>query len=536
MVRALMTLSGLTLVSRVLGLVRDMMINHYLGVGARSDAWNAAFQLPNLFRRVFGEGAFNAAFIPLYSGKLEEGEDSAFGYGNRVVFLLALILAALFVIFFIFLKPILWMMNPGYPPETLAQTIGLSRVTLGYLFFVCLLAAFSAVLNSHKKFAAPAISYVFLNVVFILGLIIAIPFVGKENAQWVLSWSLLVAGVVQLFIVVVPAWKLGFKLKIHFPKIDSDMKRLGLLMIPGIITAGVQQANLLVGGAVASNQVGGKSLIYNADRINQLPLGLIGIAFGVVLLPEISRKIKAKNLEGAQRSLHQGMQMAMLLALPAMVGIGVLAVPIIDVLFRSGEFTILNSQMAGHALIAFSIGCPAYIMARVVQPGYFAREDTKTPMRFTFVSAGVNILLCILAWFVMGNGLETVSEWSGLNLRFMEPLFGGNSLHVGCAIATTIAGWLNVLLLIRGLRRKGFINPDRIFWQKMVKMLISSVVMGLVIWVAAHLLHNQLFDGFRLLRALILGLIVSTGIVCYLLVAHITGAVKISELKAGFKK
>ncbi|MFT5634515.1 MAG: putative peptidoglycan lipid II flippase [Rubritalea sp.] len=536
MLRALMTLSGLTLVSRILGLVRDMMINRYLGVGASSDAWNAAFQLPNLFRRVFGEGAFNSAFIPLYSGKLSESKDSAFNYGNRVVFLLALVLAVLFVIFFIFLKPILWLCNLGFPPETLDQTIGLARVTLGYLFFVCLLAAFSAILNSHKKFAAPAISYVFLNVVFIIGMVSAIPYVGEENTVWVLSWSLLFSGVVQLLIVIVPAWKLGFKLKIHVPKIDSDMKKLGLLMIPGVISAGVQQTNLLVSGSIASFQVGAKSLIYNADRINQLPLGLIGIAFGVVLLPEISRKVKEKNIIGAQKSLQDGMQMAMLLALPAMIGIGILGVPIVDILFNSGKFTFNDSVMVGQALLAFSIGCPAYIMVRVVQPGYFAREDTRTPMRYTFISAGVNIVLCLVAWLLMGNGLEVLSNKIGLNLKFMEPLYGGNSLHVGCAAATTVAGWLNVILLIRGLRSSGYISVSREFWHKIIKMLISSMIMGIVIWFAMELLHEQLFEGWKLLRAIVLGLIVSTGVVSYFLVAHMIGAANFSEIKAGFKR
>ena len=184
MLRALMTLSGLTLVSRILGLARDMMISHYLGVGAKSDAWNAAFQLPNLFRRIFGEGAFNSAFIPMYSGKLEEGEDKAYQFGNKVVFLLALVLAGFFILFFIFLKQILWVMNWGFSPEKLEMTYQLSRITLAYLFFVCLLAAFGAVLNSHKKFAAPAISYVFLNVVFIIGLMCSIPFVGRDNAAF----------------------------------------------------------------------------------------------------------------------------------------------------------------------------------------------------------------------------------------------------------------------------------------------------------------------------------------------------------------
>lgn len=515
MLRALMTLSGLTLVSRVLGLVRDMMINHYLGVGARSDAWNAAFQLPNLFRRVFGEGAFNSAFVPLYSGKLEDGDERAFDYGNRVVFLLALVLAGLFLVCFVFLKPILWLMNWGFSAETLAMTVGLARVTLGYLFFVCLVAAFSGVLNSHKRFAAPAISYAFLNVVFLLGMACVIPFVGKESAVWVLSWSLLASGVVQLFIVIVPAWKMGFKLKPALPKFDADMKRLWILMIPGLISASIQQINLLVGGSIASAQSGGKTLIYNADRINQLPLGLIGIAFGVVLLPEISRKIKAKDTSGAQRSLQQGMELAMLVALPAMVGIAVLAVPILDVLFRSGEFTRENAEMAGMALMVFALSCPAYIMVRVVQPGYFAREDTKTPMRFTFVSALVNIILCVIAYFM---------------------LKGSDYLFVGCAAATTVAGWVNVILLIRGLKKSGYIQLSGEFWKRVIKMLTASILMGLILWFSADLLNDLLFNGLKLLRALILGLIISTGVVTYFLVAHIIGAAKLSEIKAGFRR
>ncbi len=515
MLRALMTLSGLTLVSRVLGLVRDMMINHYLGVGSRSDAWNAAFQLPNLFRRVFGEGAFNAAFVPLYSGKLQESEEDAFAYGNKVISLLAFILAGLFILFFLFLPLILRLLNPGYSEGTLDMTIGLARITLGYLFFVCLLAAFSGILNSHKNFTAPAISYVFLNIVFLGGMASFIPFFGTENAKWVLSWSLLAAGVIQLLIVIVPAWKMGFSLKPRLPKIDADMKRLGLLMVPGVIGASIQQINLLVGGAVASFQVGGKSLIYNADRINQLPLGLIGIAFGVVLLPEISRKIKAKDDKGAQQSLQHGMEIAMLVALPAMVGIGVLAVPILDVLFRSGEFTSENARMAGQALMVFAISCPAYIMVRVVQPGYFAREDTKTPMKFTFITAVINILLCLIAFLV---------------LRESEYLF------VGCAAATTLAGWVNVILLINGLRSSGFIKLKPVFWTKLFKMLIASVVMGIALWFCADLLHDQLFNSFKLVRAIVLGLIIITGIVTYFLVAHLIGAAKLADIKAGFRK
>lgn len=512
MLRALMTVSGFTLFSRILGLVRDMVISHHLGVGARSDAWNSAFQFPNLFRRVFGEGAFNAAFIPLYSDKLEKGEEHAFEYGNRVVVMLAVILGVIFAVSFIFIRPIMWLFNLGYDYETLEMTIGLARITTGYLFFVCLLAALSGILNSHRKFAAPAMSYAFLNIVFLIGMFCVLPFTG--NPDKVLAWSLLASGVVQFLVVLIPAWKMGFKIKWVVPKLDKDMRKLGLLMIPGLISAGVQQLNLLVGGAVASFQEGAKTLIYNADRINQFPLGLIGIAFGVVLLPEISRNVKANKVDKARDSLQTGMSMAMLLALPATVGISVLAEPIIDVMFRSGDFTRLDSSMAGQALLAFAIGCPAYIMIRVVQPGYYAREDTKTPMRFTLFSAGANMLFCLIAYALLKDT---------------------QSLHVGCALATTLAGWLNVILLIMGLNKKGFLSLDREFWIKLSKMLVASLVMGLVIWIATYLLDEPLHEGWRVMKFLILGLIASTGIVCYFLVSHLIGAATFREIKAGFR-
>ena len=510
-----MTVSGFTLLSRILGLLRDMVIAHHLGgrsVGA--DAWNAAFQFPNFFRRVFGEGAFNAAFVPMYSGKLEGEESEAFRFANRVIILLAFILAGVFALCFFFIGPIMWFVNMGYDADTLELTISLARITTGYLFFVCLLAAFSGILNSHKKFAAPAMSYAFLNIIFLGALLGVMPFIDVD-AEYVLSWSLLVAGLVQFSIVFVSAWRMGFRFRPRLPKIDSDMKRLGLLMIPGLVSAGVQQLNLLVGGMIASFQPGAKSVMYYADRINQLPLGLIGIAFGVVLLPDISRKVKANDMEQARGSLQMGLTMAMLLALPAMIGMTVLAEPIFEAFFKSGEFTSQDSTVIGHALMAFAIGCPAYIMVRVVQPGYFAREDTKTPMRFTFISAFVNIVLCGVAWLTMRDS--------------------GN-LHIGCAAATTIAGWLNVFLLINGLKKDGFMKLERAFWMKMFKMLIASVVMGVVVYFAADLLKETLYEGMKLVKIMVLLLIASTGVVSYFLAVHIIGAVSLTEIKQGFRR
>lgn len=508
-----MTVSGLTLVSRVLGLLRDVVINHYLGVNAVSDAWNSAFQFPNLFRRVFGEGAFNAAFVPMYAGKLEDGKDEAFSFGSRTILLLSLILAGVFFFCMVFTWPIMWVFNAGYDSETLDLTVSLARVTMGYLFFVCLLSAFSAVLNSHKRFFAPAFSYAFLNVVFLVGLWGFVPL--YEKPEEVLSWSLLAAGVIQLMVVVIPAYRLGFKVKFERPKWTSDMKKLSLLMIPGLLSAGIQQVNLLVGGLVVSFQEGGKTMIYNADRINQLPLGLIGIAFGIVLLPEITRLIKNDKLTEARDSLQTGMVYAMFLTLPAMVGMVVLAEPMLFVLFKGGKFTAEAAQSAGYALSVFALGCPAYVLARVLQPGYFARQDTKTPMKYTFASAVTNAVLCLVA---------------------LGLLKGSGYLHIGCAAATSIAGWLNVVLLARGLKKPELIILRKKFWVKMSKMLMVSLLMGVAIYFAAEVVYSPLHSDSRLLRTGTLLLLITFGVTLYFCVSHFGKVMSLRELKNGFKR
>lgn len=513
MLKSLMTVSGLTLLSRVLGLIRDVFINHFLGVGMVSDAWNAAFQFPNLFRRIFGEGAFNAAFVPTYAGKLEDGKDQAFSYASRVILLLSLILAVVFLLSMIFTYPIMKVMNWGWSEEKLMLTTSLARVSMGYLFFVCLLSAFSAVLNSHKKFFAPAFSYAFLNIAFLGGLVGVVPFTGAPER--VLVWSLLVAGLIQLLVVLIPAYKLGFKINWKLPKLDNDLKKLGILMLPGLLSAGVQQLNLTVGTWVVSFQEGGRSIIYNADRINQLPLGMIGIAFGVVLLPEITKKIKNNQMLEAKDALQTGVSQALFLTLPAMVGIIVLAEPMMYVLFKSGKFDAAAAQNSGDALMMFALGCPAYVLARVLQPGYFAREDTKTPMKYTFISAGVNVVLCLIAYFLLKDK---------------------GKLHIGCAIATSIAGWVNCILLARGLGKLNLLRLKSRFWLKVSKILLACLGMGACLWVCTHYLDLAIHSDSRIYRSLVLFVIISFGTVIFFTCNYFLKAMTITELKKGFKR
>lgn len=509
-----MTVSGFTLLSRITGFVRDMLTSHFFGAGALGDVWVAAFRFPNLFRRVLGEGAFNSAFVPLYSGKLaEEGEEKAFSFSSRVMILLSLLLAVICVVSYIFMEPITRALTTGFEPDKLAFAVELSKITVSYLFFICLVAALSGVLNSHKKFAAPAFSYVSLNLVFLVGLCGVIPFV--DDPVYVLAWCLPVGGVVQLAIVLISAWRTGIRFKLQVPKIDSDMVKLSLLMGPGLVSAGIQQLNLLVGQWVASFQNGGMSAIFYADRINQLPLGLIGIAFSVVLLPDITQKLRKKEEAAARQSMETGMTMAMLIALPAMVGMMVIAEPIIYGIFKGGEFTAEHAQVAGYALLAFAVGCPAYVMSKVLQPGYFAREDTKTPMKFTLVSAVVNSILCGVAFLIIG---------------------GGGNLALGCALATSVAGWVNVSLLLSGLRKDGFLQLSPEFWKRLGKMLVAAILMGGVVWTGAYYLDGLLHSDNRLVRIPVLAAVGGAGVVVYFVFAHFTKAMTFGELKAGFRR
>ncbi|HRQ90656.1 MAG TPA: lipid II flippase MurJ, partial [Bacteroidia bacterium] len=271
MFRSMFTVGSLTLVSRIVGFARDKMIAYHLGSGTMADVWVAAFQFPNLFRRVFGEGAFNAAFIPMYSRRLEEkGEAGADRFARRTLSTMFVILMSCFAVSLVFMAPIVRLTNMGFAAdERLGLAVKASRITVVYLVFICLVAGLSGILNSRKVFGAPAVSYVALNIVFIIGLALVVPKTG--DPLMVLCWSVVVAGVVQLAIVAVSCFRRGVDLRPVLPRFDADMRHLSLLMAPGLVSASVQQLNLIVGGSVASLQLGGKMAINLADRINQLP-------------------------------------------------------------------------------------------------------------------------------------------------------------------------------------------------------------------------------------------------------------------------
>jgi putative peptidoglycan lipid II flippase len=511
MFRSFFTVGGLTLVSRILGFLRDKLIASYLGSGAMSDVWVAAFQLPNLFRRVFGEGAFNSAFVPMYSRRLEEaGEKEADQFARRTLSLMFVLLMGCFVLAFIFMDPIIRATNMGFSADgRLELAVPAARITVVYLVFICLVAGLSGILNSRRVFAAPAFAYVALNLVFLVALVVVVPRTGEPLT--VLCWAVVVSGVIQLGIVAISCLRRGVDLRPTLPKIDADAKRLALLMVPGLVSASVQQLNLIVGQTIASLQIGGKTAIFYADRINQLPLGLIGMAAGVVLLPEITRSLRGGDEAGAKRSLSQGLEMSLFLCLPATVAMLVIPKEIMFAIFEGGKFSGESTAIAGYVLAAFATGTPAYILARVLQPGYFAREDTKTPMNFTIATAVTNMLLVYPLYLWMGP--------------------------VGCALATSIAGWVNVFLLWFGLRGAGFMGLSPGFFGRISRMLFSASLMGAALWILAH--YGQAYimiEGRFFQRIAVMGVLVGIGLVVYLVAVLVTRVYSIGELKRRFRR
>lgn len=491
MFRSFFTVGGLTLLSRLLGFLRDKLIAFHLGGGAVADVWVAAFQLPNLFRRIFGEGAFNAAFVPMYSRRLEEsGNEGADGFARRTLSTMALILTVCFVLCFVFMEPIVKLTNIGFAEDgRLGSAVTASRITIVYLIFICLVAGLSGILNSRKVFAAPAFAYVVLNLVFLLGLVVVVPRTG--NPLTVLCWSVVVSGVLQLAVVVGACLRRGVNLRPVLPHFDGDMRRLAWLMAPGLVSASVQQVNLIIGGTVASLEIGGKMAINLADRINQLPLGLIGMAAAVVLLPEITRSLRGGDEAAAKRSLSHGLEFALFLCLPATMALLVIPRQIMFTVFEGGKLGGETAIAMGWILAAFAVGTPAYVLTKVLQPAYFAREDTRTPMRFSIATAVVNILL-----------VYPLFRWLG---------------PAGCAVATSVAGWVNVLLLWFGLRGSGFLGLSPGFAGRVLRLLLAAVAMGGVVWILARLGDGLLMqEGAFARRIGAMGVLVGIGLVAYL--------------------
>ncbi len=525
LVAGFLTVGFWTLSSRILGFARDIFIAAFMGVGPVSEAFFVAFTLPNLFRRFFAEGAFNTAFVPLFSKKLEGEEDAkqfaqdAFS-GLASVLILLTLFAQLAMPWFVFA------MASGFSGDIRFDlAVDFGRIAFGYVILISLAALLSGLLNATGRFAAAAAAPMLLNIILVACLLMAetgwfdgsaITVDGAAGTALtglthgtLLSWGVLVAGFAQMGLVWWAAARAGFRLTLRLPRLTPDMKRLAIIMLPAMLAGGVVQINLLVGRQVASFFEGAIVWLSFADRLYQLPLGVVGIAIGIVLLPDLSRRLRAGDEAGGQQALSRAGEISLALTIPSAVALVIIPAPLVSVLFERGAFTSDDTAATALALAAYGIGLPAFVLQKVLQPLYFAREDTKTPFHYALVAMVMNAVAAI--------GLASVIG------------------YLGAAIGTTVAAWTMVLLLLRGKRGMGTVAQfDDRFRRRVARITLAAFVMGIVCWWAALLLGPALaLPGWRYLA---LGLLVLIGIVVYALLGQALGAFRLSEFKSALRR
>ncbi|MGO1119444.1 murein biosynthesis integral membrane protein MurJ [Rhodovibrionaceae bacterium A322] len=504
--KSFLTVGGFTAASRVLGFVRDILIAGALGSGPVADAFFVAFRFPNLFRRLFAEGAFNAAFVPLFASALEgEGRIAARQLAEES---LSVLLTALLLLTAAAMATMPWLMPviaPGFvgQAEQFDLAVQLTRIAFPYLLFMALTALLSGVLNSLYKFAAAAAAPIVLNLCFIVSLALVLPWFPAAQGQ-VLAWTVAFAGLLQFLLLFVAAARQGMALRLPRPRLTPRVRRLLKLMLPGVLSAGALQINILIGTMIATLQAGAVSYLYYADRVYQLPLGLIGIGLGIVLLPDLTRRLKAKDESGALNSQNRAVELSLFLTLPATVALLVIPQSIVTVLFERGAFTPDDARDTAFALLAFATGLPAYVLTKILQPGFYARQDTTTPFHFALIGVAANVVLSLVLFFQIG--------------------------FVGIALATALSAWLQVVLLAGRLWRLGHFVADSRLLGRLPRILLASVVMGGGLWVLEGELAGAL-AGAELVRAPALALLVAVGLLAYLALAFATRAVTLSDLK-----
>ena len=471
--RAFFTVGGLTIISRVLGFGRDILFAWAFGSGLVADAFNVGFRIPNLFRRLFGEGAFNSAFIPLFAKRIEgDGRDSAHAFAEEALAGLLFVLAIVTVVGIVAMPWLMYLLAPGFSdnPEKFALAILLTQIMFPYLMCMSVVALMSGVLNSFGKFAESSAVSIVLNATLILFIVsgVALGYQNMPEGGIIQAVGVFVAGLLQLALLMDGLRRAGFRLGLRRPRLTDGMRQLVRLGVPGIISGGVTQINIVIGTVIASLQAGAVSQLYYADRLYQLPLAIVGIAIGVVLLPELSRNLRAGNDVSAMDSQNRSLELSLLLTVPAAVALAVVPVEIIRVLFERGAFTAEDTSATAAALAIFAWGLPSFVLIKVFSPGYFAREDTRTPMRMATISLIANTLGSIGLFFLFRR------------LGWLPQL--------GIALASVLGGWLNAGLLFMGLVYRGHFVIDTRARRALPLIVLTSLVMGVGLWFGARAL------------------------------------------------
>ncbi|MDP2079559.1 MAG: murein biosynthesis integral membrane protein MurJ [Pseudotabrizicola sp.] len=507
LIRSIMVVGGWTLLSRGAGFARDIMMAAFLGAGPVAEAFLIAFSLPNMFRRFFAEGAFNMAFVPMFAKKLEGGEDPK-GFARDAFSGLAGILIVFSLLGTLAMPWLVWAMASGFAgDERFDLAVLYGRIGFSYILFISLVALLSGVLNAFGRFTEASFVPVLMNLMFIASMLLANHFGWDMGLT--LAWTVPVTGVAQFAFTWWAASRVGFALVPSWPKMTPELKHLFIVAAPAVLAGGVIQINLLVGRQVASFTEGAVAWLSYADRLYQLPLGVVGIAIGTVLLPDLSRRLRAGDAQGGRDSFNRGTEFALALTFPAAVALVVIAMPLCAVLFQRGAFGPDDTANTAMALAAYGLGLPAFVFQKVLQPLYYAREDTRRPFRYAVICMVINAAIAI--------GLM--------------PVIG----FVAAALATTLSAWVMVWQLWRGSRGMGpEAQFDDRFRTRSWRIVLAAFAMGVVLFGAMTMLGPMLgTDGLRYLG---LALLISAGIVSYFAIGAMIGAFRLSDFKAGLTR
>jgi putative peptidoglycan lipid II flippase len=524
LVSGFLTVGVWTMASRVLGFVRDVMIALFLGAGPVADAFFVAFALPNMFRRFFAEGAFNMAFVPMFSKKVEGGEDAE-RFASDAFSGLAGVLVVITVLALVAMPWLVLAMASGFSGDVRFDlSVALGRIVFVYILFISLAALLSGALNATGRFAAAAAAPLVLNVILVAALALAelglleellsikapgVPGLNGLHHGTLLAIGVVLAGIAQLALLWVAVRRSGLRIRLHAPRMTPELKRLAIIAAPAALAGGVVQVNLLVGRQVASFFDGAIAWLSYADRLYQLPLGVVGIAIGVVLLPDLSRRLQADDTAGGKQAFNRAAEICLVLTVPAAVALMIIPVPLVSVLFERGRFGSEDTAATALAVAVYGAGLPAFVLQKVYQPLFFSREDTRTPLRYAIVALLVNAAIAI--------GLA--------------PMIG----YIAAAIGTTVAGWVMVWLLFHGATRLGdAATLDERFRHRLPRIIAASIAMGGILLAASYVLGGMLDQPG--LRYLALAALVGLGIATYFGAGHALGAVRIGELKSSMRR
>ncbi|MDZ4202276.1 MAG: murein biosynthesis integral membrane protein MurJ [Gallionella sp.] len=460
LLKALATISSLTLVSRILAFARDVLIARIFGAGAATDAFFVAFKLPNLLRRLFAEGAFSQAFVPIFGEyKNRRGHDETKLLVDHVTTMLALILFVVTVIGIVAAPILVYISAPGFAhdAEKFDLTVRLLQITSPYIFFISLVAVAAGILNTYNKFWVPAFAPILLNLCFIGGALWAAPYFDPPILA--LAWAVFVAGIVQLAFQLPFLKKIGMLPNIRFSLKDEGMWRVIKQMGPAVFGVSIAQISLIINTIFASFLVAGSvSWLYYADRLMEFPTGILGVAIGTILLPSLSKCHATKDTAEYSRLLDWGLRLTVMLTLPAALALGMIALPLLATFFQHGAFTAHDVLMSRNALVGYSVGLIGLILVKILAPGFYARQDIKTPVKI---------------------GIATLVATQLMNLLFV---FGLHLQHAGLALAIGLGACFNSAILFYFLRRRGIYQPEPGWAKFFAKVVIALLALGIALW------------------------------------------------------